>query len=59
MDATEFFLSCIIIIGFFAGAFAGYNLGLIDGSMPDLKEECEKDLPRSQQCIMQYVPEGE
>ena len=54
-----------IIEGFivFLVAAAVYIMGSIIGYSSahnsDLKEECEKYLPRSQQCIMQYVPEGE
>ena len=56
MNITEgfivFFTAAVVYI---IGAISGYS----STHNSDLKEECEKDLPRSQQCIMQYVPEGE
>jgi len=58
MNITEGFLICFAVAAIYiVGAISGYSSAHNYGS--DLKEECEKDLPRSQQCIMQYVPEGE
>ena len=56
MNITEGFLICFAVAAIYiVGAISGYS----STHNFDLKEECEKDLPRSQQCIMQYVPEGE
>ena len=43
------------------GLFLGFILcaGLIENSLADKKGACEADLPRSQQCEMIYVPEGD
>ncbi len=59
MDIEGFLLCLLVIISFFSGAGLGYYDGFNDGSRPDLKDKCELSLPRSQECIMQYVPEGE
>lgn len=49
-----------VVIGLIIGAVLGYVIGVT--SVIDLyekgKDECEADLPRSQQCEMVYVPKG-
>lgn len=52
MDEREsFFMGCII--GVVLVVFVDH---FFDGAR-SLKIECEANIPRNQQCIMQYVPE--
>ena len=44
------------IMGIFIGVFIG-AAAFFDYDSAAKRIECEKDLPRSQVCVMQYVPE--
>ena len=48
----------LIIFAVVCMALAGFLLGFSFGRKPnqDLKQACEANLPRNQQCVMQYVP---
>ena len=47
----------VFILVFCAGIILNANLGSIVKLTDSLIEECEKELPRNQRCILQVVPE--
>ena len=46
----------IAIVVFLAGYYSGYYSGVVDAKDPVRKaiSACEKDLPRSQHCVIEY-----
>ena len=55
MNSSEIFA---LVMGMFMGAFLMLMvLATIAPWEWELKDECEQDLPISQVCVMQYVPE--
>jgi len=46
------------IIGAAIALLVAANVGVVD-QHHKLKQECEKNLPRNQVCVMKLVPQGE
>lgn len=46
------------VVGVIVALFFVVNNGIID-QYYKLKQECEKNLPRNQVCVMKLVPQGE
>lgn len=53
VNHSNVFIFILIAIGFF---LAGYYGGMVDAKYPVRKaiSACEKDLPRSQHCVIEY-----
>lgn len=47
-----------MILGIVIALFIFVNVGVVD-QHHKLKQECEKNLPRNQVCVMKLVPQGE
>lgn len=49
---------CGAVIGSTVALVIFANVGVVDQHR-QLKQECEKNLPRNQVCVMKLVPQGE
>lgn len=45
-----------ILLGLIVGMWLGFVAGTVDSNQ--LLKECQKDLPRSQNCVLKAIPEG-